>query len=122
MCAAGCREAQGAESELASGIGPVSRSAGRVKRATPLLDEPEAQGLIENGLGCEQLSEPVCRISAAASIPVCRHKSRRNLGRCQRMKASGGSFWQTGEIFFCHLPAILAGEKASPRSLTCCRN
>ena len=90
------REAQGAESELASGIGPVGRSAGRVKQATPLLDKPKAHRLIENGLGGEQLREPAYRIRPAASVPVRRNKSRRNLGCGERMKASGGRLLADG--------------------------
>ena len=77
------RKAQGAESEIASGIGPVGRSSGRVKQAAPLLDEPEAHGLVENGFGCEQLRERAYRICPAASVLVCRHKGRRNLGSLQ---------------------------------------
>ena len=71
-------KARKAKSRLASA--QLAGSAGRVKEAAPLLDEPEAHRLVENGFGCEQLRERAYRIRPAASVPVCRHKSRRNLG------------------------------------------
>jgi hypothetical protein len=90
-----------------------------VKEAASLLDEPGAHRLIENGFGGEQLREHAYRIRPAASVPMCGHKSCGDLACCERMKTSGGGFWQ---MFFYHHPAILADGKTSPRSRTFPRN
>ena len=111
-------KSQGAESQIAPGIGPINRFARRVKEAAALLDEPETQRIIENGFGREQLRERAYRIRPAATVPMRGHKSCGDLACCKRMKTSGDGLWQTGEMFFCHHPAILAGGKTSPRSLT----